>query len=183
MQPLRATTDVSLARDCAMEVLDAVPPVIWFLRKEMRGFRKGLSLAQFRALTLIHRQPAASLSAVADHLGVSLPTASRLVQGLVKQGLLSRHGSADDRRQLSLAITAAGDTVLQTAWSGVQGRLMDQMRSLSTAQMQSVAQAMDVFKGVFGELGVHRDKARINGGVNGGLNGGASGPVNGNPRL
>src|SRR5580700_10156635 len=102
MQPLRITTDSESGTDCALDLLDAVPPVIWFIRREMRAFRKGLSLPQFRTLSLINRQPAASLSAVADHLGASLPTASRMVQGLVAQGLLARKGCREDRRQLAL---------------------------------------------------------------------------------
>jgi len=158
MQQLRLTTEVEAPRDCALEVLDAVPPIIWFIRREMRAFRKGLSLAQFRTLTLIHRQPAASLSAVADHLGASLPTASRVVQGLVQQGLLARQGSRTDRRQLSLGITPQGEAVLQTAWSSTQARLTEQMRDLSPAQRQAVLQAMQVLKGVFGALGIPRKK-------------------------
>src|SRR5208283_3192855 len=100
MQQLRATMDAVSAEGCAREVLDAIPPVVWFIRREMRVFRKDLSLAQSRTLALIQRQPCASLSAVSDHLGSSLPTASRIVQGLVEQGLLVRKGCPDDRRQL-----------------------------------------------------------------------------------
>jgi DNA-binding MarR family transcriptional regulator len=154
MQPLPMTIEGQASEDCALQVLDAVPPVIWFIRREMRAYRKGLSLPQFRALALIHRRPSASVSAVADHLGVSLPTASRLVQGLVEQGLLARKACADDRRQLSLAIAPAGQTVLQTAWSATQNRLTDQLRSLSPVQRQSIAQAMGALKEVFGALGL-----------------------------
>jgi DNA-binding MarR family transcriptional regulator len=154
MQSLPLTIESDAADDCALDVLDAVPPVIWFIRREMRAYRKGLSLQQFRALAMIHRRPSASLSAVADHLGVSLPTASRVVNGLVEQGLLARKPCAEDRRQLSLAIAPAGQTVLHTAWSATQNRLSDQMRSLSPVQRRAIAQAMQALKEVFGAMGL-----------------------------
>jgi DNA-binding MarR family transcriptional regulator len=154
MQQLRATIEKETARDCAREVLDSVPPVIWFIRREMRVFRKGLSLPQFRTLSLVHRQPTASLSAVAEHLGASLPTASRLVQGLVQQGLLKREGCPGDRRQLSLGITERGESVLQTAWAGTQGRLAEQFEKLDPADRQAVTEAMAVLKNIFGALGL-----------------------------
>jgi DNA-binding MarR family transcriptional regulator len=154
MQPLPMTIDADPTDDCALEVLDAVPPVIWFIRREIRAYRKGLSLPQFRALAVIHRRPSASLSVVADHLGVSLPTASRVVNGLVEQGLLARKACAEDRRQLSLVIAPAGQTVLHTAWSATQDRLTDQLRSLSPGQRRSIAQAMKALKEVFGAMGL-----------------------------
>jgi DNA-binding MarR family transcriptional regulator len=146
--------DAVSAEGCAREVLDSVPPIIWFIRREMRVYRKGMSLAQFRTLALIQRQPRASLSAVSDHLGSSLPTASRIVQGLVEQGLLARKGCPDDRRQLALAITERGETVLKTAWSGTQGRLKEKLDTLSPEQRQGITEAMQSLKGIFGALGL-----------------------------
>jgi DNA-binding MarR family transcriptional regulator len=154
MQQLRTTTDGDLNRTCAREVLDAVPPVVWFLRREFRAFRKGLSLTQVRALSLIQRQPAANLSVVAEFLGVSLPTASRIVQGLVSAGLLVRQGSRSDRRQMALAISPAGDALLQTAYDGTQARLREQLQGLSADQQKALAQAMGVLKEIFGAVGL-----------------------------
>jgi len=154
MQQLRTTSDGDLNRTCAREVLDAVPPVVWFLRREFRAFRKGLSLTQVRTMSLIQRQPAANLSVVAEFLGVSLPTASRIVQGLVSAGLLTRRGSTADRRQLALVITPEGDALLQTAWDGTQSRLQEQLQNLNPDQQQALAQAMGVLKEIFGAVGL-----------------------------
>lgn len=154
MQQLRATMDLDSAPGCAREVLDSVPPVIWFIRREMRAFRKDLSLAQFRTLALVQRQPAASLSAVSEHLGSSLPTASRIVQGLVEQGLLKRQGCPEDRRQLSLLISERGEAVLRSAWEGTQGRLTERFDKLTSEQRRAISKAMVLLKQVFGALGL-----------------------------
>ena|ERR1700722_2642422 len=155
MQRLQATIDGGPTQRCAREVLDAVPPVIWFIRREMRSHRRGLSLPQFRALSLIQRQPSGTLSAVADHLGSSLPSASRLVQGLVEKGLLERTGCAKDRRQCALAITDVGEEVLNNAWAATQDRLSDELQKLSPSQRQTIADAMLSLKGIFGALGLY----------------------------
>jgi DNA-binding MarR family transcriptional regulator len=155
MQRLQATIDGGPVQRCAREILDTVPPVIWFIRREMRAFRKELSLPQFRALALVHRTPAASLSAVADHLGSSLPSASRLIQGLVEKGLMKRTGCPKDRRQLALAITDVGEEALDLAWSGTQDRLTDELHKLSADQLQCVADAMHSLKELFGTSGLY----------------------------
>src|SRR3954447_10301930 len=61
---------------CARTMLDGLPLVMWFIRQHMRRHRtRGLSVPQFRALVLIDRFPEASLSAIAEHLGSTLPSA------------------------------------------------------------------------------------------------------------
>src|SRR5207245_354836 len=106
-----ATADTSADR-CARAVLDSLPPVMWFIRSKMRQQRtRGLSVPQFRALCLLARFPTATLSHVAEHLGSSQPSASRLISGLVARGLVARKESSDDRRQISLVLTAKGKTV------------------------------------------------------------------------
>ena len=127
MQRLQAATkriaENSPTEQCAAEVLDVLPPVFWFVRRHMRAYREGLSLPQFRSLVRINRQPSASLSSVAEHLGASLPTTSRIVAGLVDKGLITREGSRHDRRQLSLMITPRGKAMLNKATRATRRRL------------------------------------------------------------
>src|SRR3954471_9982889 len=98
---------------CAAALLDALPSVMWFIRQQMRSRRtKGMSVPQFRTLVLLKRYPSASVSAVSENLGSSLPTASRIVAGLVNKGLVTRKSRKDDRRHVSLELTARGRAAL-----------------------------------------------------------------------
>jgi len=135
-------------------VLDALPPVMWMIRKAMRSHRGGLSMPQFRAMVMIRNEPDTSLSTVAEYLALSLPTTSRIVTGLVDKGFLKRGGCAEDRRQCSLGITGRGQTVLNAAWSAAQKSLAEQIEQFSPAQRSAVAEAMRVLKPVFGSLGL-----------------------------
>ena len=135
--------------DCASEVFDAVPPVVWFMRRRMRAQRKGLSIPQFRALYLIQTEPAANLSALAEHLGLSLPVTSRLVGGLQGRGLIQRRDRKEDRRQLELAITARGAGVLDAARAATLASMREELSVLSEVQRKQVVRAMCLLRGVF----------------------------------
>lgn len=56
-----------------------------------------------------------SIRQVAAELGVEHSTASRSVDGLVRQGLLARTRCADDQRQARLSLTEQGVTTLGAA--------------------------------------------------------------------
>src|SRR4051794_38266425 len=160
MQLLPSTTVDASPRCCARELLDVLPPVVWYIRCRMRSFRRGLSLPQFRALVFIDSQPDASLSACADHLGASKPTASRLIGGLVRRGLLARCDCEDDRRQLELSLTPRGREVLHTARAGTQALLAKELENLSPADRRKVLDAMRVLEKEFGSVSTGSRKQR-----------------------
>ncbi len=77
--------------ECARQLLETIPQIMRFIRAEMRSHRgHDLSVPQFRTLTFIHRNPEVSLSHLADHLGLTLPSTSKLVDGLVNQKIITR---------------------------------------------------------------------------------------------
>ena len=122
--------------------MEAVLPAMWFIRRQMRGSRGELTLPQFRILVRIRREPEASLSALADHLGASLSTVSRAVTTLVEKGLLLRTDSPVDRRQLSLSITPRGQSVLNRARRAAQVRMAEVFEPLDAEQRRSMIEAM-----------------------------------------
>jgi len=123
---------------------------MWFLRYHMRRHRvQGLSVPQFRTLAQLKRFPQASLSAVAENLGSSAPTASRLVDGLVSKGLIARHSCSRDRRQISLMLTGKGRSVLNTALRETQSRLAAEIAVLGEAERTTIAEAMLLLHAIF----------------------------------
>ena len=66
-----------------------------------RSRRAGLSITQCKALLALAgpaSEPSPRRSAIAERLGVSLPSMSRAVDGLVKSKLVTRVEDPDDRR-------------------------------------------------------------------------------------
>lgn len=134
---------------CARAMLDGMPQVMWFIRRHMRRHRgRGLSVPQFRTLVLLDRYPAASLSLVAENLGSALPTASRMVAGLVRKGLVRREACPTDRRQVALALTAKGRTAFEAARHETQNEVAVKLSRLTPEQRATVAEAM----GLLGDL-------------------------------
>jgi MarR family transcriptional regulator for hemolysin len=76
---------------CVHELMDTAPQIMQAIRVEMRrGRGSDISIPQFRTLAFIQRNPDSSLSNLAEHLGLTLPSVSKLVDGLVKQELIIR---------------------------------------------------------------------------------------------
>jgi DNA-binding MarR family transcriptional regulator len=153
MQLLPHTNNRDCVSSCAKEVLDAVPGLLWYVRLHMRKHRKGLSVPQFRALLKVQNHPAASLSMVAEHLGASMPTASRTVDTLVAKGLLSRESSSEDRRQVRLQLTADGKAIVCAARRATQAQMEAQFAHLSPAERSTVRDGMHILKQLIESMG------------------------------
>jgi DNA-binding MarR family transcriptional regulator len=136
--------------ECAREVLETVPLVMRIVRAEMRRHRAAdLSVPQFRTLSFLNRQAGASLSQVAEHIGLTLPSISLLVDGLVERKLILRNTHATDRRRVTLVLTARGQSVLEVAHDATQAALAEKLAALSTQNRAPVVQAMRALRSIF----------------------------------
>ena len=139
------------ARQCAREILETVPLVMRFIRDQVRQRRTaGLSLPQFRTLVFLNRTKNSSLSAVAGHLGLSLPAMSRLINGLVDDRLVERQPVSTNRRQIALTLTARGQATLEKVRSEIRLQLAGWLRVLSVPEQKSIQRAMRTLHNVFG---------------------------------
>lgn len=135
---------------CAHELMDTAPQIVQAIRVEMRrGRGSDISIPQFRSLAFIQRNPDSSLSDVAEHLGLTLPSVSKLVDGLVKQKLVSRLASTTDRRRLTLALTQAGTAIMNSSRAAAQAELAAKISSLSGAELETICKAMQLLRPVF----------------------------------
>jgi DNA-binding MarR family transcriptional regulator len=146
-----ATTKAEPAQ-CAGEIMEAVPVVMHFLRAEAR--RHGtpfLSVPQVRALVFIYRHPGASLSSAAEHLGVTSPTASVLVDRLVRRGLVDRAAYPQERRRLALTLTVTGAQHLQQARDATRTRVVSLLAGLSAVELHKIMEGVTLLEKVFKE--------------------------------
>ena len=67
----------------------------------------GVSVVQLRALTVLDREGTANLAQLAEGMGVTVSTTSRLVDRLVAAGLVDRRTATHTRREIALRLTAA----------------------------------------------------------------------------
>jgi DNA-binding MarR family transcriptional regulator len=72
----------------------------------------GLSSVQLRALTVLDSSGVTNLASLAEDIGVTVSTASRLVDRLVAAGWVHRGPAPHTRREVSLTLTDAGTALL-----------------------------------------------------------------------
>ena len=86
-----AHDEKSSARLAASATLDVVPALMYLLRSVAKKHcDAGLSMPQLRALGFIRRYPGHPLSWLAEQLGLTVSATSRLVDGLVSRGFITR---------------------------------------------------------------------------------------------
>ena len=136
--------------DCAGQVLEVVPLVIRAIRAEIRSHRApDISVSQFRALAFINQHKGASLSDVAEHIGLALPSMSKMVDGLVTRNLVKRETRPHDRRRLTLALTQQGQAMHKSARAATQRFLAARLATACASDRTIVAQAMAVLRPLF----------------------------------
>ena len=146
----RATPSAPSADDCARNVLEVVPLVVRAIRATMRRHRgANLSVPQFRSLGYLSRESGASLSDVAEHVGLTLPSMSKMIDGLVERRLVRRGISRRDRRQITLALSALGRATLRRARARAQARVAEMLGVLSENERISVIRAMEALRPAF----------------------------------
>lgn len=152
MQLLHQETNTpSSGAECAAAVMEVVPLVMRRIRTQMRRQRApSLSVPQLRALIYLYRNQGASLSDVADHVGLGLPSMSKAIDVLVDRGLVLRRVSASDRRYASLRLSARGRGELKRARGTTEARLAEALKGLSASEGATVVAAMKTLGRVFG---------------------------------
>ena len=141
---------IKLLETCANSLMDTTPQILQSIRVEMRrGRGSDISIPQFRTMRFIQRNPESSLSDLAEHLGLTLPSASKLVDGLVKQKLVTRKESASDRRRLTLMLTQTGASIVDSARTSARIHLAEKLKYLSEDDLETISQAMQILHPIF----------------------------------
>lgn len=127
----------------ADEVLDAALLVTRLVRREVGRRRPGgLSLSQVRALSFLDWNHGASLAEVAEHIGLGAPATSRVVDDLVRRGLVARDAAADDRRRIALALLPEGTRALERAVAAARAPLAERLARLGAQEKARLSAAL-----------------------------------------
>jgi DNA-binding MarR family transcriptional regulator len=80
--------------------------------RSLAGSPDQITLPQFRTLVVLHYGGSRRLADLAEALGVSPSTATRMCDRLVRKGLVARTRDDLDRREVNLSITGSGRKVV-----------------------------------------------------------------------
>ncbi len=106
----RSVTAVVEQPDLVTQILDQFEPLVARQRKAVvqAGCFRSISSTQLHVLFLLVSQGSMPMGRLADHLDVSLPNVTGIVERMVEHGQVERTRSDDDRRIVEVAVTAAG---------------------------------------------------------------------------
>ncbi|MDE2026290.1 MAG: MarR family transcriptional regulator [Patescibacteria group bacterium] len=100
-----------------------------------------LSMLQMQALIFITTHPNSTMSEIAKHFSIELPSATSLVNKLYKTGLVERKNDKDDRRKIYVVLTEKGVQLLKEGKKIRKQQIEKILSYLSEAekkQMQSI---------------------------------------------
>lgn len=135
---------------CAARVMETVPLLMRFIRAEMRTHSAdSLSIPQLRSLAFLNRHPGASLSELADHLGVTCATASTTVERLVQRNLVERNDHPQERRRVVLSLTTEGKSLLEQSQEKTRAHIAEIIKELTPEQISQIEEGLTLLKNVF----------------------------------
>jgi DNA-binding MarR family transcriptional regulator len=101
-----------------------------------------ISVEQFHILRHIRRGQG-SVSELAEAKNISRPAISQAVEILVKKGFIRRIPDVRDRRHVQLALTEAGNALLDAIFTDTSAWMMAILSPLSAEELTNLKQAMD----------------------------------------
>ena len=97
-----------------------------------------MTMAQIKALFTISQGEAVPVNGIAEYLGVGQPTASHLVDKLVRKGLAGRSESLEDRRVKLVHLTPEGQELVRRLYQGGEEHYRSWVRQLTEAERKDL---------------------------------------------
>jgi DNA-binding MarR family transcriptional regulator len=101
-----------------------------------------LTMSQLKVVLLLFITGHSRMSDIASELGVSLATATGVVDRLVERKLLIRNGDPDDRRVVLCQLSNKGEKLIRDLWQLSQKRIGYLMSALDTPQLLLISQSL-----------------------------------------
>jgi len=111
-----------------------------------------LTPPQFRILNYLFVAPGASLSEVANYLGVRLPTASVMLVKLAAEGYVLRSRHPTSRRRMQLVLTERGQEITVSVRTALFSRLRAGLDRLEAAERMALQDAMPALRRLFAQV-------------------------------
>lgn len=118
-----------------------------------------LTMPQLKVVLLLFISGPSRMSEIASALGVSLATATGVVDRLVERDILTREGDPGDRRVVLCRLSEKGEELMSGLWQLSQDRAGELMRSLASPQLLLITEALEVLlqAGETTKGNLHRD--------------------------
>ncbi len=111
-----------------------------------------VTLTQYRSLVVLASRGPQGMASLADALGVTPPTASRLCDRLVRKGLVRRRADRSDRRQVRVALTDSGRSLVDVVTERRRHQIAALLQSVPEEARRSVVAGLQLLAEAAGEV-------------------------------
>lgn len=136
------------AHECAELLLSTVPNLMRGIGGELRqklGDDELPNMGQLRMLAMLHKTPF-SLGELASRHHVTPSTMSRTVDVLVRRNWVTRQSAPDDRRQLLLSLTDAGQIALTRMHQRMIERVAQMLEQLGDDERARLYDGLNILR-------------------------------------
>ncbi len=120
-------------------------------RIPMEWLSSDLTVAQLRVLLVLQATGPSRMSDIASVLDVALPTATGIVDKLVKKGLVVRETDLQDRRLVIAGLSDGGRELINGLWISGQVQMERLLDGLTAEQLEKAAEVAEMlFENVSG---------------------------------
>lgn len=102
-----------------------------------------LTAGQLRALILFYTKGPARMSEIAATLGVSMATATGVMDRMVERGIVTRETDPSDRRIVLCRMSPEGDKLVSSLWRAWMDRGEQMLRALDRPKLLAVKGLLD----------------------------------------
>jgi DNA-binding MarR family transcriptional regulator len=103
----------------------------------------GLSVPQYHLLEPLRHADRRCVGELAEAAGIAAPTATRMLDGLARDGLITRAHSEVDRRSVLVSLTAAGAEAIEQAHDVVDAWRREVLESLDPGDREHAAALLE----------------------------------------
>lgn len=103
-----------------------------------------LTMPQLKVVLLLFMNGPARMSDIAAALGVSLATATGVVDRLVERDIVLRESQPEDRRVVLCRLSEKGQKMIEGLWQLARDRTKELLQAAPPSQLQLITEALEV---------------------------------------
>jgi DNA-binding MarR family transcriptional regulator len=126
-------------------LLDASRALVAVAARSLADVADRLTLAEFRALVVLHRTGPLPVTLLAERVGVHQSTATRIAARLGHRDLVTSEKSPEDRRLTVVRLTPAGQSLVEGVIARRRAEIAEIVRRLPKARVVQAHSALQAF--------------------------------------
>jgi DNA-binding MarR family transcriptional regulator len=103
-----------------------------------------LTVAQLRVMLVLHSEGPSSMTAISTSVGITVSTATGILDNLVRKGFVTRGSDPEDRRLVICALSEQGQQNIRRLWALGRCQMEMLLQGLSLEELNKAAEVAQI---------------------------------------